>query len=276
MITIEAQDSNFEQMDLIRCYEESDSESDSDSHSQQIKCMICGVADKQYKCPRCSVFTCSLACCKDHKVETGCNGRRDRVAFVGMKEFHEKTLQNDFHFLEDVLQSKGSAFRTYTTDCAGSNDILKIDRNNGRKERRHKNTDQSTTDSLPQSVKRLLKAAESRQTKLIVMPSGMSKRRLNTTQFRHKIDKIVWKVNLVFIMNSDYEILQAMRIELDGTSEAKIFKDTFVGISLPLVDENTKLIDILASIFDANSVSVTAIDPSNRLRPYANILMYFP
>ena len=32
-------------------------------------CMVCEDAPKQYKCPRCEYFTCSLACCKQHKVE---------------------------------------------------------------------------------------------------------------------------------------------------------------------------------------------------------------
>ena len=32
-------------------------------------CMVCEDAPKQYKCPRCDYFTCSLICCKQHKVE---------------------------------------------------------------------------------------------------------------------------------------------------------------------------------------------------------------
>jgi HIT zinc finger len=34
-------------------------------------CMVCEEAPKQYKCPRCDYFTCSLKCCKQHKVEVG-------------------------------------------------------------------------------------------------------------------------------------------------------------------------------------------------------------
>ena len=75
-------------------------------------CQVCKEQSRQYKCPRCGTFTCSLKCCKQHKIETNCNGRRDRVAFVGIQEFKEKHLQSDFHFLEDVLQTKDSASRT--------------------------------------------------------------------------------------------------------------------------------------------------------------------
>jgi hypothetical protein len=33
-----------------------------------INCEICNNSPKQYKCPRCSRLTCSLNCCKQHKV----------------------------------------------------------------------------------------------------------------------------------------------------------------------------------------------------------------
>ena len=33
-----------------------------------INCEICNSSPKQYKCPRCSRLTCSLNCCKRHKV----------------------------------------------------------------------------------------------------------------------------------------------------------------------------------------------------------------
>jgi len=45
-------------------------------------------------------------------METGCNGQRDRTEFVNISKFNDKNLRNDYHFLEDVLQTKGSAERT--------------------------------------------------------------------------------------------------------------------------------------------------------------------
>lgn len=32
-------------------------------------CMVCESVQRQYKCPRCDYFTCSLKCCKQHKLE---------------------------------------------------------------------------------------------------------------------------------------------------------------------------------------------------------------
>jgi hypothetical protein len=75
-------------------------------------CAMCQIRPRQYKCPRCDVLTCSLDCCKRHKIESQCTGRRDRTAFVGIQNFDENHLRSDFHFLEDVLQTKDSATRT--------------------------------------------------------------------------------------------------------------------------------------------------------------------
>jgi hypothetical protein len=69
-------------------------------------CDMCCLNARLYKCPRCSIFTCSLVCCKKHKTERDCSGQRDRTAFVSAGAFDERCLRSDFHFLEDVLQSK--------------------------------------------------------------------------------------------------------------------------------------------------------------------------
>lgn len=69
-------------------------------------CEVCSADEGRYKCPRCSLFTCSLACCLRHKAERGCDGKRDKTAFVDINEYSEDNLRSDFHFLEDVLQSK--------------------------------------------------------------------------------------------------------------------------------------------------------------------------
>ena len=38
---------------------------------------------------------------------------RDRTAFVASREIKEQHLRSDFHFLEDVLQTRGTANRTF-------------------------------------------------------------------------------------------------------------------------------------------------------------------
>jgi len=48
-----------------------------------------------------------------------CSGVRDRTEFVSSRNFKESDLKNDFHFLEDVLQSKDRAKRTLNQNCGG-------------------------------------------------------------------------------------------------------------------------------------------------------------
>lgn len=95
-------------MDAILQYDD-DSGEEEVFHPNDIhhtKCMVCSQAVKQYKCPACSIFTCSLMCCKKHKVQSGCTGKRDRASYVSMQQYNERNLVQDYHFLEDVLQTK--------------------------------------------------------------------------------------------------------------------------------------------------------------------------
>lgn len=46
-----------------------------------------------------------------------CNGIRDRAAFVANKNLSNDTIKNDFHFLEDVLQTKDRAKRILVQNC---------------------------------------------------------------------------------------------------------------------------------------------------------------
>lgn len=69
-------------------------------------CMVCKLHDRKYKCPACHLSTCSLVCCKQHKVMFQCNGKRNRADYIRMSEYKEKNLIADYHFLEDVLNTK--------------------------------------------------------------------------------------------------------------------------------------------------------------------------
>ena len=61
------------------------------------KCELCGKVQWKYRCPRCNRKTCSLACVKQHKVQTNCNGVRDKTAFVEMK------AMTDMHLLSGMM-----------------------------------------------------------------------------------------------------------------------------------------------------------------------------
>jgi hypothetical protein len=84
-------------------------------------CAICHNKVALYRCPRCHTCTCSLACCREHKLkgitssnnEIICNGKRDRTKFCSLKGFTDSQLASDYHFLEDVLKVSESSKRLY-------------------------------------------------------------------------------------------------------------------------------------------------------------------
>ncbi|KAL7462742.1 hypothetical protein ACHAXS_003120 [Conticribra weissflogii] len=97
----------------------------------------CGICNKKiaiYCCPRCSIKTCSLECCRSHKLQSNpidgqseqkaaivCNGKRDRTKFCSLNQFSDSQLASDYHFLEDVLKVSESSKRIYQGIASGHN-----------------------------------------------------------------------------------------------------------------------------------------------------------
>ena len=65
-------------------------------------CIICGKQDK-YKCPGCEMRTCSLECCKKHKVLYNCNGKRDPAKMIN--KISENLVQQDYNYVNEVMQT---------------------------------------------------------------------------------------------------------------------------------------------------------------------------
>ncbi|KDO46088.1 hypothetical protein CISIN_1g047076mg [Citrus sinensis] len=55
-------------------------------------CQECKYKVSKYKCPGCSIRTCSLACVKAHKQRTGCSGNRNVTQFVPLSQFNDNIL----------------------------------------------------------------------------------------------------------------------------------------------------------------------------------------
>lgn len=66
-----------------------------------MKCEICNDVDYKYTCPGCNLKTCSVKCCKEHKILKNCNGVRDKTKYIKLTEFSEKELLSDYTFLEE-------------------------------------------------------------------------------------------------------------------------------------------------------------------------------
>lgn len=55
-------------------------------------CCICSNQEFKYRCPGCQLKTCSLDCCKQHKIRFNCNGIRDKTKYVKISDFDQSTF----------------------------------------------------------------------------------------------------------------------------------------------------------------------------------------
>jgi len=209
-----------------------------------------------------------------------------------MQSFSSSNLRNDYHFLEDILQTKDSAKRT-AIHCGGLN---AGDRKrphggrgggkwNGKRARGGGGNDEDARESvlLPghrpvqkldqhtQGVRNFVNGASSsgRNTHVIVMSPGMTKRKNNTSQYRNKADELLWRVHAVFVVRptdvrTDTSLCMdpslLLRQELEPASEAGIStfsleedssgQSLLVGLALPQVHESVPLHSLLARFLD--------------------------
>jgi len=79
-------------------------DNDDDDDVIAVVCDECRTRPAAYRCPRCRFRSCSLECCSAHKRRgAGCDGRRDRTAFLPVARMDDGTLRSDYFFLEDVV-----------------------------------------------------------------------------------------------------------------------------------------------------------------------------
>ncbi|XP_030962069.1 putative box C/D snoRNA protein SPCC613.07 [Quercus lobata] len=137
-------------------------------------CEECKHNPSKYKCPGCSVRSCGLSCVKAHKQRTGCTGKRNQTQFVPLSQFDDNLLISDYNLLEEVKRVSESAQRMRSKVCGYSHY------------------------KLPYHLKSLRKAAASRKTKLLFLPSGMSKREKNQTRYNNRKKTIEWTIEWQF------------------------------------------------------------------------------
>ncbi|KAL2478846.1 HIT-type Zinc finger family protein [Forsythia ovata] len=98
------------------------STSDPNLQNQREKatCEECKINPSKYKCPGCSIRSCSLPCVKAHKQRIGCTGKRPLTNFVPLSQFDDTILLSDYNLLEDVKRVAESAQRTRLKLCGKS------------------------------------------------------------------------------------------------------------------------------------------------------------
>ena len=243
-------------------------------------CEVCHDTTAIYKCPNCGTKTCSLGCCKRHKTNSGCDGRRDPAKFIALKSFKEHDLRHDYHFLEDVLQTKTSARRTVLGSEVGhalAAPPLKRGRQNKpdtpvilspddhEQQERH-GAGQVLGRAVPKGIKKFVVEARERGTNVLIMPSGMSRRRLNTSRYDNKKRRCVWRTHLVFILpNQPYEVSALLSPALDPTRQNSCSKNglailgnaehnrALVSTVITDCDESARVDELVKNILETGS-----------------------
>ncbi|KAJ7982159.1 Box C/D snoRNA protein 1 [Quillaja saponaria] len=169
--------------------EEADQSSCKATTREPALCEECKLNPSKYKCPGCSIRSCSLPCVKAHKQHTGCTGKRNRSELVPLSHFDDTLLLSDYNLLEDVKRVAESAQRTRTRLCGYAHF------------------------KLPFHLKSLQNAARSRQTRLLFLPSGMSKREKNKTRYDKRKKFISWTMEWRF--HSTDIVLHDQRVHED-------------------------------------------------------------
>ncbi|KAL7603582.1 uncharacterized protein LOC111886804 [Lactuca sativa] len=160
---------------VVLCSTNPPMEMESYESSSSKGCDECKTNDFKYKCPGCSIRSCSLPCVKAHKQRTGCTGKRQQqTEFVPLSKFDDNLLLSDYSMLEDVKRIADSAKRMRMQICGKYYSGL----------------------SFP--LKHLLKAAKNRRIRLFFLPTGMSKREANKTYYNNMKKSIFWTIELHF------------------------------------------------------------------------------
>eukprot|EP01028_Stygiella_incarcerata_P001353 TRINITY_DN1230_c0_g1_i1.p1 TRINITY_DN1230_c0_g1~~TRINITY_DN1230_c0_g1_i1.p1 ORF type:complete len:467 (+),score=125.75 TRINITY_DN1230_c0_g1_i1:85-1401(+) len=139
-------------------------------------CDVCHAVQWRYRCPRCSMRTCSLDCSRKHKSDTDCSGIRDRAPFKEVSELTVDDLLSDYRLLEDTRLAVSRVTSEQKSNVESRNLIP----------------------PLPRHLAALQKAARDRGTFLKFVARGMTRRKKNTTFYNHKKRHIFWHVEFIF------------------------------------------------------------------------------
>lgn len=137
-----------------------------------MNCDVCTEPEAKYKCPGCTVSTCSLACSKEHKAKTSCTGQRNRVGFIPRSKFDETSVNNDYNFLTALERDLDNAARLNEHNPGGRN-----------------------ANQARAFVKR---AQDVGQVTVILAPRGMKRSKMNKSAWVPKKGEISWTVEWLF------------------------------------------------------------------------------
>ncbi|KAG0259729.1 hypothetical protein DFQ27_003907 [Actinomortierella ambigua] len=192
--------------------------------TEVVMCEICGSRPAKYKCPGCLCQTCSLACSKQHKVDTTCSGVRSRTHFVDRKTYSEQDMMSDYGFLQEMGRVSDNAARE-NLSLGGLTSIHRLHNHGHQQHKRgrggrggrggHHHRHQSTPliqeldaaqelelqGSLGLSSfkdKQLVRQAKFRGTQLTRMADGLQRHKENQSYWNTKYKNMIWTIEWLF------------------------------------------------------------------------------
>lgn len=164
------------------------------------ECAVCHAQPAKYRCPRCSVASCSAECSREHKLQTACTGLGKAVweQATPVRDMHWGELMRDHSYLASVSRFVESSGK----ELVGGNLIPKsaaaaaiaaaaaaTSQANGAAgpSTNHAHTmEKKRLDDLSEAELRLCREARREGVEVTVMPKGMSRRQRNGSRFDNK------------------------------------------------------------------------------------------
>lgn len=163
-------------------------------------CSVCFDHEFKYKCPKCSIRTCSLECIKRHKLQNDCDGKIDNTKFVPKKELSDSTLHlnRDYNFLmklnRDITVNKTDLRANAKNMFKRNNNSYNRNRNN----KRLKVPDDPRLDIVQQIYPNPQTVIKRENVLVINLPDGMSRSISNKTGYDKKLQNFTWTIQWIF------------------------------------------------------------------------------
>ena len=176
-------------------------------------CAICHVSTPKYKCPRCSLRTCSLACIKKHKAWSECSGTRDPTTYVPPSKLRTPAgVDHDYNFLhgiemsversEKVVVGEKALVQTEELRPMTTQEVRWKTGRDGRKRKvlvtrvLREAKGRTFEKHLAQKLKKM-------NIEVVCAPMGMSRQRENSTTLNRRTGRINWQVEWLQIENQN-------------------------------------------------------------------------
>ncbi|RSL95444.1 hypothetical protein CEP52_012043 [Fusarium oligoseptatum] len=167
-------------------------------------CAICHVSTPKYKCPRCSIRTCSLACIKKHKAWSECTGERDATAYIPPAKLRTPAgVDHDYNFLHGIERSVERAEKLLVEERSLVQEeelrpmtVQEVKWKPGRDGRKRKVL---VTRVLREAKGRVFERFLSQRLKklninIMCAPMGMARQKQNHTTLNRRTGRINWQV----------------------------------------------------------------------------------